>query len=300
MSDMSERKEELGEILTPWEFSSSQEHIEIGDSVTALNLFKEKFGEGGKVSLYLIKLINATTTAEILAWHYAVDNASVLQPVFSVDDITTLNHAIIQDIKQVVSNMYYYLGNILYSAIYTTTGNIVIKKVRSVLSEADMHNILQMRETEYTDVYPVDIYSYEHKKFVGACWAIENSETRIIHFEPICRDENEKLTAIDVKNIEPIPIELNGEVDIGGDTFILRYKNNFGKYFEKTLPKQKIRERMMALAKSLNSNYPPVIIQENNKTPQPTQIEQIKSCAPTLSTGIKKGKILNVDFKKWR
>lgn len=299
MSDMSERKEELGEILTPWEFSPSQEHIEVGDSLKALNMFKEKFGGDGKVSLYIIKLANLSST-ELMVWHYMVDEMSILQPVFSVDDITTLNHSIIKSIKQVVTDAYYYLGNILYSAIHTTNGNIVIKKVRSVLSEADMHNILQMRGTEYTDIYPVDIYSYKHKKFIGACWAIENSEKRIIHFEPICRDENKKLTSVDIDDIEPIPIELNGEVDIGGDTFILRYKQNIGKYFEKTLSKQKIRELIMAKALSLSKKSTPAIAQEPPKeTPQSTQLELVESYCDISAPKVKRGKILNVDFKKW-
>lgn len=291
-------KEELGEILTPWEFSSSQENIEVGDSITALNKFRAKFGGDGPVSLILITLANLNKT-ELLAWHYRINDKSIIQPVFSVDDTNAFNNFAIKEIKHVTSGIYYYLNRILYAAIFTTTGNIVIKKVRSVLSETDMHNILRLRGTEYTDVYPVDIYSYDLKRFVGACWAIENAENRCIHFEPICRDESEKLFALNIENIEPIPIEINGEVDIGGDTFILRYKNNFGKYFEKSLSKKKLRESIEQQKASHNNiaptisfcsctvisppSTPPKTVEEENSAPEP-----------------KEAKILNVNFKKWQ
>lgn len=304
MADLYEEKD-LGEVLCPWEFSSDTEHIEIGNSLKALQTFRKHFGKGDSVGLVLITLAD-DDEKQIMAWHFVCmfegKQASVLLPVFDLDDVDKLNCSIIKKVQVITSEMYYYLRRKLYAVVYTDKGNLVVKKVRSVLTEVDMHNILKLRGTEYTDLYPVDIYSHEKKKFVGACWAIENmsNERGITYFEPICRDENEKLCSLDISDVEPFPIELNGEIEIGGDLFILRYKNNFGKYFEK-VERQENKVESTLKAEHPNANVFPIISFDNVRKKRQALSVQLLNSGNTQDAKQKtKGKILKLNLKKWR
>ena len=125
--------------------------------------------------------------------------------------------------------------------MFTSAGEVAIKKVRAVLSEADMLNILRLEGAfEAEDVYPVELYSLQQEKFACICWSIEQKEkdTDDVVWHPVCKDDEKLLDAFDGDTLTEYPVELGETATIGGELFKLCYNAAEGKHFEKVSAQQ--------------------------------------------------------------
>lgn len=120
----------------------------------------------------------------MLVWVYfdldAQDIRS-LAPVFKLDNPEVFHECEFTKLLPLTNEIFLFWRETLYSTVFTSAGEVAIKKVRAVLSEADMLNILRLEGAfEAEDVYPVELYSLQQEKFACICWSIEQKERTLM------------------------------------------------------------------------------------------------------------------------
>ncbi len=157
-----------------------------------------------------------------------------MAPAFCLDDPERVLNAQFTDIKVLDQELFLFWKDMLFATAFTSTGQIVIKKVRSVLNEADMLNVIKLENAiEAKDIYPVELYHTVEERFVCTCWSIEAEGDDRVIWHPVCRDDIKLLDGMDCQMLTEYPIELGETAVIGGETFVLNYAQGLEKYFVK-------------------------------------------------------------------
>lgn len=188
--------------------------------------------------------LNNLACSNMLVWVYfdldAQDIRS-LAPVFKLDNPEVFHECEFTKLLPLTNEIFLFWRETLYSTVFTSAGEVAIKKVRAVLSEADMLNILRLEGAfEAEDVYPVELYSLQQEKFACICWSIEQKEkdTDDVVWHPVCKDDEKLLDAFDGDTLTEYPVELGETATIGGKLFKLCYNAAEGKHFEKVSAQQ--------------------------------------------------------------
>ena len=235
--------DKLGFIPNPEQYAPAGDEVIFDNSIDALEFFQDFYGGNGVVLLASISL-NNLACSNMLVWVYfdldAQDIRS-LAPVFKLDNPEVFHECEFTKLLPLTNEIFLFWRETLYSTVFTSAGEVAIKKVRAVLSEADMLNILRLEGAfEAEDVYPVELYSLQQEKFACICWSIEQKEkdTDDVVWHPVCKDDEKLLDAFDGDTLTEYPVELGETATIGGELFKLCYNAAEGKHFEKVSAQQ--------------------------------------------------------------
>ncbi len=233
--------DKLGFIPNPEQYAPAGDEVALDNSVDALEFFQDFYGGNGVVLLASISL-NNFACPNMLVWVYfdldAQDIRS-LAPVFKLDNPEVFHECEFTKLLPLTNEIFLFWKETLYSTVFTSAGEVAIKKVRAVLSEANMLNILRLeRAFEAEDVYPVELYSLQQEKFACICWSIEQKDDDGVVWHPVCKDDEKLLDAFDGDTLTEYPVELGETATIGGELFKLCYNAAEGKHFEKISARQ--------------------------------------------------------------
>ncbi len=229
---------ELGEILFPEQYAPADEEVVVSNSVEALAFFEDYYPKGGMVLLGNLRLASLEIP-DLPVWMYfdIKSEEPVLYstfPVFAID-VQKFNNLQILEITPHQNEVFTLWKDILYSSVFTSTGEIVIKKVRLLANELDARQIFELQSCNpVSDMLPVELYSHSEHRFIGVCWATshENDDDHI-YWHPVCFDDVQQLKAYQPEDITDHPIEVGETAVIGGDTYRLYHTEKAGFYFRK-------------------------------------------------------------------
>lgn len=180
-------------------------------------------------------ILSVIPETHILVWIYIdVKNKEILSllPVFRSEFENAQNFPILS-VEFFEHEIFFFKGNDLYSSVFTSKGETMLLKVRSLPVLNEFYQVLCLEALHnVTDVYPVKVYSTFDNSFLATCWAFETDENEL-YFKPVCVDDNEKFDNIDIEQTEYFPVDLGENAIIGGQDYILRYTKETGRYFEK-------------------------------------------------------------------
>lgn len=228
----------LGKILFPEQYAPVGKEVVVSNSLEALAFFEDYYPKGGIVLLGSLRL-GSLEFPELPVWLYFDIKSkeptlySTL-PVFNAD-MEKFNNLQILDIIPHEDEVFTQWNGTLYSSIFTSKGEIVIKKVRLL---ADQTNATLVLETQFsapvTDMLPVELYSHSEKRFIGVCWACQHGfEDDCIYWHPVCLEDVEMLESYPPEDLSDYPIEVGETAVIGGDTYRLYHTEETGFYFRK-------------------------------------------------------------------
>jgi len=155
-------------------------------------------------------------------------------PVFDVP-MEELDNCQILEVTPHQNEVFSLWKDTLYSSVYTSTGEICIKKVRTFLQSVEAAQVIEMQSgRKVEDIYPVELYSHLAHKFIGVCWAVtmEDDGNRI-YWHPVCLDEEKAIAAYPAEDVTDHFINVDETAVIDGDTFRLIYDGEDGYIFKK-------------------------------------------------------------------
>lgn len=235
--------DKLGFIPNPEQYAPAGDEVIFDNSIDALEFFQDFYGGNGVVLLASISLNNLACSNMPVWVYFDLDAQDIrsLAPVFKLDNPEVFHECEFTKLLPLTNEIFLFWRETLYSTVFTSAGEVAIKKVRAVLSEADMLNILRLEGAfEAEDVYPVELYSLQQEKFACICWSIEQKEkdTDDVVWHPVCKDDEKLLDAFDGDTLTEYPVELGETATIGGELFKLCYNAAEGKHFEKVSAQQ--------------------------------------------------------------
>lgn len=227
----------LGKIPFPEQYAPVGKEVRISNSVEALAFFENLHPAGGIVLLGSMRLQSRNMLlTDVMSWFYvdvSNDEPQIISstPVFDVE----LNHCLIQGVSFYQNEVFSLWKGTIYSSIYTSTGEICIKKMRSLLSAEEATQIIKLQSGKnVADIYPVELYSHSAHKFIGVCWAVKTEDDGdCIFWHPVCLEEGKSIVAYPVEDVTDHFINVNETAVIGGDTFRLFCNGDDGYYFKK-------------------------------------------------------------------
>ena len=226
---------DLGYVIRPEQYARVDNECVLSDSVVALDFFKDFYPEQGVVFLAFFYLAKVKDPF-LPVWVYFIPKEEKIiaaAPVFKCDTFSEMSSMPITKTKLLEDECYFYWNNQLYAAVFTSTGETVIRHVRCILSNRDMLNVAGLDESiEIEDVFPVNLYNLEDGRFLSVCWMLETENA--CWYETVCSDDDARIDKIDVHKTFSHPININERVIIGDDIYFCRYNENFGIYFDKT------------------------------------------------------------------
>ena len=282
----------LGFISDPEQYASAEDLVFIENSVEARTFFEEEFGKGGIVFLGSV-FFNSLRYPCLIFWlHIDTRKKSIISmiPAFRLDNYTEIFDLQLLEVKPISSDTFIFWKDEVFAAILTSTGEIVIKKIRSILTENDMLAILQLEGTEnVVSVYPVGIYSLETRQFVCTCWSIEVENIENVFWLPVCHDDMSLIRQFEKGGLTEYPVELGETVVIGGENYTLCYCKDLGSYFNRNEVQSKlsIAQSDMPNEQILNASEPEPTMQ--------TQIFSIKTNLKNKKSVNGKCRVLNID-----
>ena len=221
-----------GKIPNPWEYSDDVEQLRFKDSAEAYRFFRKKIEIEGEVMLAFCKIKHSAD--DILCWLYLFKrngtSSVAVANVFVVDQPL---------LRFVIPNKYEFTNNVLiqcddgfYESITTTTSEVAIRRIKSILSEEKVLKVLNYQGLDVTDLYPVEIFSPKAKGAICVCWSVTLRDTpEVANWFPVSYDDVNALNGYTNSDLHEFPVEINQSVIIGGKTFVLKYKKDKGRYF---------------------------------------------------------------------
>jgi hypothetical protein len=231
------KKMDPGRIPNPWEYSDDVNQLRFKNSVDAYKFFRSKIEIEGEVMLAFCK-INHPAADDILCWIYLFkrkETSSVAVANVFVDDQQLL--------RFVIPNKYEFTDNFLiqcddgfYESIATTSSEVAIRRIKSILSEKKVLKVLNLQGLDVVDLYPVEIFSPKAKGAICVCWSVTLRDTpEVANWFPVSYDDVNALNGYTNSDLHEFPIEINQSVTIGKKPFILKYNKDKGRYF---IPKE--------------------------------------------------------------
>ena len=191
---------ELGFIPNPEQYVSAADLLLTEDSIDAADFFEEYYGTGGVVFLCNI-VFNSLKYPILPFWAYvklSTQEIIALLPVLKVDDYAEVFKAKQIHFIPIMSEALFYWKNNLLSSVFTSTGEIVIKKKLSLWEQKDVIAFMDLNfDYEVTDVYPVRVYSVTRNQLICVCWAVEMDDIDALLYQPVYLDD-----AVRVKQFE--------------------------------------------------------------------------------------------------
>lgn len=240
----------LGSVYQPDQYASSDDECILSDSLMALDFFKDFFKQEGLVFLSFFNLASIKHPS-LPVWVYVdAKKGSIVAaaPVFKLDDTQTTAVSAIIDAKLVEDELFFYWKTHLYANAFTSTGEMIVRRIRCILCDKDMWRIAQLdNDVQIDSIYPVKLYAEDDGRFLAVCWAIEANQNRM-WYDTICADDDKYTDHVDVNKTVSYPINIGERVILGDDFYDCHFNQNFGTYFEKTpmkaLPLDRQRENI--------------------------------------------------------
>lgn len=225
----------LGELFMPWQYTEPGEECVISDSTVAYDFFKDVFGDDGVVILANWKL-SSFVLPFLPVWLYFRPKTKEIvayQSVFRIDNVEQLDASTVLEMDVVQHDIFFCWKDALYCSVTTSTGEIVIKRIRAILSENDMLSIQRLApEAECEDIYPVKLYALDDGRFLATCWAMELSNETIL-FEPVICDDEAIVDLVDPNDTTFYPITIGEKAIIGDAWYEFKCDEHFGNYFNR-------------------------------------------------------------------
>ncbi len=231
--------EELGKIIFPEQYVPVGKEFVIDNSAAALAFFEKYYEKGGVVFFGALRLFSLTTPILQIWMYFDLDEkdprlVSVI-PAYKVENADAVLRAQIIQTLIHEHEIFFIVEDTLYSSLFTSKGETVLMRVRSLLNAKDATEAISLiHGGKVTDVYPVELYSHSAHKFIGVCWAVtvEDEEDKVFWY-PMCIDETEIISSYSIEDVSDHPINVGETAVIGGDTYICHYAEDTGIYFSK-------------------------------------------------------------------
>lgn len=238
----------LGKILFPEMYAPAGKEVNVSNSVEALDFFEDFYPKGGIVLLGNI-YFESKNLPSLMVWLYLDlngDDPKLIStiPVFAVP-MEELNDLKVLKIVPQENEVFSIWKGELYSSVFTTKGEICIKKVRLLLNANEAAQVYEMQTgKKVEDIYPVELYSQTEHKFIGVCWAVLMVEdTESVFWYPVCLEEETAIAAYPADDLTDHFINPGETAVIAGDTYRLCYKNDTeGFVFNKQRSKEELQE----------------------------------------------------------
>ena len=239
-----------GNIPNTWEYFDDVELLSFKDSAEAYNVFSESVGCDGVVILGFFN-VNHPQYDDVLVWIFIfTDEESKLNGLKeNPDEVTGINFKMALSpvfkkdaelIPLISSPEFDFAGDFimvredgLYEPIITSTSEIAIRRIRSVLSEEKAVAIMEAQGMEVKDIYPVELYSPFTKGPICTCWSIVFKDTpESVQWIPVSYEDVNKLEGYEPSDLHEFPVNLDSKVSIGDSKFVLKYEKEKGKFFQ--------------------------------------------------------------------
>jgi len=225
----------LGYVVQPEQYAMVDDDCVLADSIAARKFFKQYTDIDGLIflgSLYYATLQNAFMPVWLLV---NVKTTKILAavPIFRINNIDFYDGLQVTKTTVISHDTYFYWNRQLYAVVFTSTGEMIIRKVRCILSASDMFGIASLDDDVIIErCYPVKVYDENNGRFLAICWEIETENA--YWFETICADDDVRLSHTKASDIISYPISIGDTVIIGDDYFTCCYDKVFDLYFKKT------------------------------------------------------------------
>lgn len=237
---------ELGFIPHPEQYASAADLLLTENSVEAQDFFEEYFGNDGVVFLCNI-LFNSLKHPVLPFWAYvSLSNKAIISllPIVkldTLDDYAEVFNASKFRFIPIMSEAFFRWKNNVLSSVFTSTGEIVIKKILSLLEQSDVEAFVQMDyDCDITDIYPVNLYSVPQNQFICACWAIEMDDIDTLLYQPICFADVERAKQFEGYAYQDYPIDVGDTVLLGEEYYTLCCDEDNEFYFQRNAVQTKL------------------------------------------------------------
>lgn len=249
----------LGKVSYPEQYALADGVFSFNDSVEAYEFFRGLCEVEGNV--FLVKVhFNSLKYPALFMWVYVdVDAQNPISMIPIEKDLNPRDvfDAQITKIEPILNDIIFLQDNIPMGAIYTDTGEILLRRLKLILNAADLLTVLELENSvTVTGFYPVEIYSHSLKRFILAAWAIETEEYEGVFWYPVCLDNIAQLEAYgdNSEDLEQYPIDLKDTVTIDGVNYILLTNKDVGFFFMKNEAKAKVVQLNPSLKKTDSQN----------------------------------------------
>ena len=162
-------------------------------------------------------------------------------PIVKLDNYAEVLNAEIIRFIPIMSEAFFRWNNTLLASVFTSTGEIVIKKVLSLLTQSDVTAFVQMQyDCKITDIYPVRVYSLDKNQFICVCWAVEFEDTDTLLYQPVCLVDVERTKQFEGQIYQDYPIDVGDKVVLGEENYTLRFDKDDGFYFQRDAVQTKL------------------------------------------------------------
>ncbi len=162
-------------------------------------------------------------------------------PIVKLDNYAEVLNAEIIRFIPIMSEAFFRWNNTLLASVFTSTGEIVIKKVLSLLTQSDVEAFLKLDfDCDITDIYPVNLYSVPQNQFICTCWAIEMDDIDTLLYQPVCLVDVERTKQFEGQIYQDYPIDVGDKVVLGEENYTLRFDKDDGFYFQRDAVQTKL------------------------------------------------------------
>ncbi len=227
----------LGEVLNKEQYLDVPEEISnLSNSIKAKHFFEETIGIDNIFVAPVLVKITSLKCSNLLCWAaIREDFKEVLRlaTIFNTD-MSHIKNCAIKSIELLDKEYYYIWNGQFYCVIGTTTGEVVLKKVYGVWSEADVRNFMKIKDPDAVapDIFPVELFSISGHNFICSAWAVACED--VVYWYPVQWDDYDKLQKYGNKDINMLPINVGDVTRAGNINFEILYNEALGLYFEKT------------------------------------------------------------------
>lgn len=245
--------------------------VRVKNSVEALNYFESHYPKGGIVLLGSISMLgNNDEEIEILTWLYFdlnEDDPKLLASLAVFDiPMDNLNGCRVLNITPLENEIFLFYKDAAYSSVFTSTGEICIKKFRLILYEEEIRQLIKLREDkDVFDVFPVELYSHSEHKFIGVCWAVTIEDDDRLFWWSVDINKDDAISVYPVEDLSDHPINVGETAVINKKNFKLYYSEKSGYYFRMIAEQPKKDEAKISPIKLKKFNKTALQVEKNRE-----------------------------------
>lgn len=251
----------LGDWLNPEQFLSfDEQECPFDDSIKAYNHLVNVLGFPKDIMIFPVEfeILDGIEYYSYLFWE-AFDvvkkEICTFLPAFYIKDYENfIERCEIVNVNLLKSDRFFVWNDTFSAVIYTSTGQMVIRKINGIWTEIDAKTLINIKspELDCPDIYPVELFSKSEHKFICAAWAVDDAENEYTYWYPIQWSDEELLEKYGADDLSELPLNV-GDVTRAGDVKLeMLYSHEYGVYFAKTsksLPEHITTDKYIKLAR---------------------------------------------------
>lgn len=177
----------LGRIDNPSAYLDDDKNIFISDSIKAYQFFYDKTNKDGIVTQAVVE-ISQEKEFHVPCWMYVVSGdfeSCAIAPIFCCHHDLFKDEIIFTSIENILDDGFIFVCHEeFYKSFATSTGELVVKKMKYFLDEAEIRLIMEGQDIECEEIALINFYHKTTGEYC-TCWAVKEFGNNVVSCYPL-------------------------------------------------------------------------------------------------------------------